>query len=107
MQDFSPPPNASGGANPDAAASDRQDTPQVNPPTTPSSAEQLAEARASLQIATKAVSDPHLRRQHAHHAADLAADVILRGDSTDEQRRTAGTYLEDAVSMRDDPTKDH
>ncbi|MBU8838956.1 MULTISPECIES: hypothetical protein [Mycobacteriaceae] len=68
------------------------------------SAQLLAEIRASLHDAVAAHDNPGSRRQHAHHAADLAADVILRRDSTDEQRRTAGTYLEQAVAMRDDPT---
>lgn len=69
-----------------------------------SSAEQLAAIRAALSAATDAHDDHRLRRQHAHHAANLAADVILHPDSTDEQRRTAGTYLTRAVTLRDNPT---
>ena len=68
------------------------------------SAELLAEIRTSLHTAVAAHDDPDQRRQHAHHASDLAADVILRQESTDAQRRTAGIYLEQAVAMRDDPT---
>ncbi len=68
------------------------------------SAQLLAEIRTSLHAAVAAPDDAKRRRQHAHHAADLSADVILRRDSTDEQRRTAGIYLEQAVAMRDDPT---
>lgn len=69
-----------------------------------SSAEHLAAIRASLSAATDAHDDHRVRRQHAHHAANLAADVILHRDSTDEQRRTAGTYLTRAVTLRDDPS---
>ena len=68
------------------------------------SAQLLAEIRTSLHTGVAAHDDPDRRRQHAHLAADLAADVILRQESTDEQRRTAGIYLEQAVAMRDDPT---
>ena len=76
----------------------------ANPLTPPRSAEQLAAVRAALHAATEAHDNHPLRRQHAHQAADLAADVILRHDANDEQRRTAGTYLRQAVTMRDDPT---
>ncbi len=44
------------------------------------------------------------RLNHEMQEETQHADVILRRDSTDEQRRTAGTYLEQAVAMRDDPT---
>lgn len=58
--------------------------------------ENLAEARQSLHAAVAAHEDPGLRRQHAHHAGTLAADVVFAADSTDEQRRTAALYLEQA-----------
>jgi len=69
------------------------------------SAELLAQIRTSLHAAVQAQGDPQRRYQHAHHAADLASDVILCRDSTDEQRRTAGIYLEQAVGMRDNPAE--
>lgn len=65
----------------------------------PSAAEKLAEARSSLHAAVGAADDPEHRRQHAHHAATLAADVTLSGDATADQKRTASAYLDQAVGM--------
>lgn len=62
----------------------------------PTPSENLAEARESLHAAAAAHDDMHLRRQHAHHAGTLAADVTFARDSTDAQRRTAAMYLEQA-----------
>lgn len=64
--------------------------------------EKLAEARSSLHTAVAAADDPSCRHQHAHHAATLAADVTLSADATADQKRTAGTYLEQAVGMKHD-----
>ena len=64
------------------------------------SAEKLAEARSSLHAAVGAADDPEYRRQHAHHAATLAADVKLSHDATADEKRTAGTYLDQATAMR-------
>ncbi|WP_036376670.1 hypothetical protein [Mycolicibacterium austroafricanum] len=65
-----------------------------------SATEKLAEARTSLHTAVAAVDDSHYRRQHAHHAATLAADVTLSADATADQKRTASIYLDQAVGMR-------
>ena len=62
----------------------------------PTPSENLAEARQSLHAAVAAHDDAQLRRQHAHHAGTLAADVTFACDATDEQRRTAAMYLEQA-----------
>lgn len=108
MPVFSSPPDDSGAADHAAGAaagSTGRDRSRLLPLTAQRSAVQLAEIRASLQAATGAGDDHHLRRQHAHHAAGLAADVILSRDSTDEQRRTAGGYLNHAVTLRDGPGK--
>lgn len=72
-----------------------------NPSTAP---RQLSEIRASLHAAVASHDDPELRRSHAHHAADLAAEVLCGHYATAGQRRTAETYLEQAVAMRDAPT---
>jgi hypothetical protein len=106
MRDLPTAPNDSdtaGHASSTPAA--RQDTTSTDRPAPRRTAEQLAEIRTSLHAATEARDDLRLRRQHAHHAADLAADVILRRDCTEEQRRTAGIYLNQAVAMRGDRPK--
>lgn len=64
-----------------------------------SATEKLAEARTSLHTAVAAADDSHYRRQHAHHAATLAADVTLSADATADQKRTASVYLDQAVGM--------
>ena len=60
----------------------------------------LAEARSSLHLAVAAADDPDYRRQHAHHAATLSADVALSTDSSPEQKRTAQLYLDQALAMK-------
>lgn len=65
-----------------------------------STAEKLAEARSSLHAAVGAADDPEYRRQHAHHAATLAADVTLSHDATADEKRTAGAYLDQAAAIR-------
>lgn len=106
MPGFASPADDSAIADP-AASTTAAGQGQTRPlrPTAQRSAEQLAEIRISLLAATNAGDDHHLRRQHAHHAAGMAAGIILRKDSTDEQRRTAGSYLSQAVTMRDGPGK--
>ena len=61
--------------------------------------DKLAEARSSLHLAVAAADDPDYRRQHAHHASTLAADVVLSSDSSPE-KRTAALYLDEALAMK-------
>jgi hypothetical protein len=61
--------------------------------------DKIAEARSSLHLAVAASDDPDYRRQHAHHASTLAADVVLSSDSSPEQKRTAALYLDQAMAM--------
>ncbi len=105
MHDLPSPPYSSGSTgHASATAPAELKAGPTNPLTQHRSADQLAAVRTALHAATEAHDNHLLRRRHAHRAADLSADVILRRDSTDEQRRTAGTYLTQAVTMRDDPT---
>ncbi|WP_301122975.1 hypothetical protein [Mycolicibacterium fortuitum] len=62
--------------------------------------EQLAEVRENLHAAVAAHADSHLRRQHAHHAATVAADIILSRAADGEQARMAACYLEQALGLR-------
>lgn len=69
------------------------------------SSEKLAEARSSLHQAVAAADDPEYRRQHAHHASTLAADVAVSTESSPEQKRTAQLYLDQALAMKPPPSK--
>lgn len=69
--------------------------------------DKLAEARSSLHLAVAAADDPDYRRQHAHHASTLAADVVLSSDSSPEQKRTAALYLDEALAMKSQSPQGH
>ncbi|MDV3133349.1 hypothetical protein [Mycobacterium sp. 29Ha] len=59
----------------------------------------LALARADIHTAVGAHDDPHRRVQYARSALSYANTVLLAADATDEQRRYAGFYREDALAM--------
>ena len=59
----------------------------------------LAFARADIHTAVGAHDDAHRRRQYAQSALSYANTVLLAADATDEQRRYAGYYQEDALAM--------
>jgi hypothetical protein len=59
----------------------------------------LAFARADIHTAVGAHDDAHRHRQYAHSALSHANTVLLAPDATDEQRRYAGYYQEDALAM--------
>ena len=59
----------------------------------------LALARADIHTAVGAHSDPHRRRQYARSALSYANTVILAPDATDDERRHAGYYQQDALAM--------
>ena len=59
----------------------------------------LAFARADIHTAVGAHDDAHRRRQYAQSALSYANTVLLAPDATDEQRRYAGYYQEDALAM--------
>jgi hypothetical protein len=59
----------------------------------------LAFARADVHTAVGAHDDAHRRRQYAQSALSYANTVLLAADATDEQRRYAGYYQEDALAM--------
>jgi hypothetical protein len=61
--------------------------------------ETLAFARADIHTAVGAHDDAHRRRQYAQSALSHANTVLLAPDATDEQRRYAGYYQEDALAM--------
>jgi hypothetical protein len=69
--------------------------------------DKLAEARSSLHLAAAAADDPDYRRQHAHHASTLAADVAISSDSSPEQKRTAALYLDQALAMKPPATQEN
>jgi hypothetical protein len=56
-------------------------------------------ARADIHTAVGAHDDAHRRRQYAQSALSYANTVLLAPDATDEQRRYAGYYQEDALAM--------
>ena len=59
----------------------------------------LALARADIHTAVGAHDDPHRRHQYARSALSYANTVLLAADASDEQRRYAGYYQEDALAM--------
>ena len=59
----------------------------------------LALARADIHTAVGAHDDPDRRHQYARSALSFANTVLLAGDASDEQRRYAGYYHEDALAM--------
>lgn len=59
----------------------------------------LALARADIHTAVGSHDDPHRRRQYARSALSYANTVLLAADATDEQRRYATYYQEDALAM--------
>ena len=61
--------------------------------------ETLAFARADIHTAVGAHDEAHRRRQYAQSALFHANTVLLAPDATDEQRRYAGYYQEDALAM--------
>lgn len=69
--------------------------------------DKLAEARSSLHLAVAALDDPDYRRQHAHHASTLAADVVLSSDSSPEQKRAAALYLDQALALKSPTPQEH
>jgi hypothetical protein len=63
------------------------------------STQTLALARADIHTAVGAHDDPHRRHQYARSALSYANTVLLAADASDEERRYAGYYLEDALAM--------
>jgi hypothetical protein len=59
----------------------------------------LALARADIHTAVGAHDDPHRRHQYARSALSYANTVLLAADASDEQRRYAGYYQQDALAM--------
>jgi len=59
----------------------------------------LAFARADIHAAVAAGDDPHRRRQYAHSALSYANTVLMAADATDDERRHAGYYQQDALAM--------
>ena len=59
----------------------------------------LALARADIHTAVGAHDDPHRRRQYAQSALSYANTVLLAPDATDDERRHAGYYQQDALAM--------
>lgn len=59
----------------------------------------LALARADIHTAVGSHDDPRRRLQYARSALSYANTVLLEADATDEQRRYASYYQEDALAM--------
>jgi len=65
------------------------------------SAELLREAQQALNDARAEPEGNDRRRSHAHHAATQSSDVIMRPESTPNEREQAKACLDQAVALQE------